>query len=870
MSFKLAQTFYVNKGSVKNSEHVTITSLDLFFKSKPLASANRSGILNPGVSIVLLETRDDDIPDVSKVLETGYARCEYDSIVASSDASIVTKFNFSRPVVIRTNKSYAIGVIFDGDEDFTLWSCREGENIVGTNITTSGSTAQNVGKYYEYTSIVGSTSVGSTMESQWKPLNNMDLKFTVYCGVFDENPANESIKATYILPNDSTEYIIFDRYSTGTSEWANASIGDLYYQQTPVIYGPIVVNSNTTTITTSGGVNFSTLLEPTTGVSNQVATSDPTTSKKSYIVLRNGSTQNANVTIREVKAIVSNTQIEVDRLPDFTSNVATFSVTAVGRLAEVRSHWYTGRWWSAASNTMTSYTSKKVDLLRITDTNANTTVRFTNNTVQAITINSGGTGYSNSDVITVYPLVNANTSNPDHINYIESYANGVANVVTNGAGTITGIAITNAGYGLIGNTTFSIATTAGSSANLGLSLGSTIKAEKTTTAMANTIVTNVETHWSIPTIKVMSDQHHDYKSYQHYPYYILSGNEHRLRAATVPFIVEVNTMTDKSNMDLNATDGRTYVLASRSNEVMMTDNVSIKIANGSITPLSIKASSLIEVSITSNNAFSLPMVESDAVYNYKYIINNTAAGENKGAGSALARHISKVVTFAENRDAEDVIVYMDAYKPTGTDIKVYARLHARTDADAFDDKDWTELEIKSKNANTYSSSSNKNDLIEFTYGLPTSPATTNTITGFATVTVSSATVTGVGTAFTTDLAVGDVIKLYSNLFPNTYMVSTVKTVTNATTIVLDDSVTSTDLAASSVQIGFVGRPGLTEIGKPHAAWSDIPSSYISKYYDNNMGVQRGYNSFAIKIVLLSSDASIVPEIENVRALGVSA
>ena len=79
-----------------------------------------------------------------------------------------------------------------------------------------------------------------------------------------------------------------------------------------------------------------------------------------------------------------------------------------------------------------------------------------------------------------------------------------------------------------------------------------------------------------------------------------------------------------------------------------------------------------------------------------------------------------------------------------------------------------------------------------------------------------------------------------------------------------------DLAGSTTKIDFIGRAGDEEIGTPHAAWIYKANSYVSRYYDLGLAAHNGYNSFAIKTVLLTNDTTVIPEIENMRAVGVSA
>jgi len=96
------------------------------------------------------------------------------------------------------------------------------------------------------------------------------------------------------------------------------------------------------------------------------------------------------------------------------------------------------------------------------------------------------------------------------------------------------------------------------------------------------------------------------------------------------------------------------------------------------------------------------------------IINNSYTNETGNYGDAYVRYISKKVTLADGQDAEDMLVYLDAFKPQGTDIQVYARLIHAEDGDAFSDKDYTLLRQVTA-ANTYSDGFDGSDIREFEY-----------------------------------------------------------------------------------------------------------------------------------------------------------
>jgi hypothetical protein len=96
------------------------------------------------------------------------------------------------------------------------------------------------------------------------------------------------------------------------------------------------------------------------------------------------------------------------------------------------------------------------------------------------------------------------------------------------------------------------------------------------------------------------------------------------------------------------------------------------------------------------------------------IINNDATDEHKNLGSALMRYTSNPVELADGQEAEDLVVYLGAYKPVGTEIRVYARVLNGEDGEVLDDKDFTPLRQVTA-ANTYSEGLDGTDIRDFEY-----------------------------------------------------------------------------------------------------------------------------------------------------------
>jgi hypothetical protein len=97
------------------------------------------------------------------------------------------------------------------------------------------------------------------------------------------------------------------------------------------------------------------------------------------------------------------------------------------------------------------------------------------------------------------------------------------------------------------------------------------------------------------------------------------------------------------------------------------------------------------------------------------VINNVNTDEHKTVGDASVRYFTKPIELADGQDAEDLSVFLSSYKPQGTEIKVYARIHNPEDSENFADKDFTPL-TQITASNTYSDSVDTSDFKEFEFG----------------------------------------------------------------------------------------------------------------------------------------------------------
>lgn len=82
-------------------------------------------------------------------------------------------------------------------------------------------------------------------------------------------------------------------------------------------------------------------------------------------------------------------------------------------------------------------------------------------------------------------------------------------------------------------------------------------------------------------------------------------------------------------------------------------------------------------------------------------------------GNSHCRYITKVVTLNDGQDAEDINLFITAYKPAGTRIQAYYKIRNAEDSDVFESKVWTQLENISNTA--ISDTANKSDFKELNY-----------------------------------------------------------------------------------------------------------------------------------------------------------
>lgn len=900
MAFAGAQVFYIDPSLVASATTASIDRIDLYFKSKPQATNNKSGINNPGVQLFLTNTANS-VPNLPVIISNlRWSRVDYNGINVSADATVKTTFRFNPPVPFPTDSSVAFILQYDGDEDFVPWTDVAGQYLVGTTTVTTGAKSTAIGGYFSFISDVpttgGNNTSNSTMVSTgtaantgasfanatyaaaaWSPQTGTALKFSVYVARYavkgdgnlinytdNTSPAQSQIQIStsttttsngevqFIIPQDRYEYLAYDRVNSSTQ---NISAGERVFpilpQYPPGSATKVTLNcvAGSNSVTATGNVNWSTLLS--------ISANQPET-----LVILSANALGANadiVNVRTVTAIISNTTITLDSPLNFTNSVATFWRAPVATVDQFKTAKFFG-------NT--------VDVVICKSSTANGAMRFAPYSVNSIAIANGGSGYSNTD----YMVISGHNFLTGKI--LGSY-NANVNIYTNANGAITAVHRANVGAGFsnVANVSYAIfanngANSAGSGANLTITIGTNIKGEFLGFSgkggnFANVHPINIEIGQVIPGLLISNPAGTYYNATMRFPYYSVddpatpSGRQTYCDADGNWDVLNIETFTIHQPFEFS----KRRVLPSWSNELFTpyANGASSQgfggTSNNILLTLTSNASVITLTTVSNNDFMAVTAVPSGSKITYsRYIINNDYTAENTNYGNSWARGIESKFNLANNSLAEDLLVYATVYQPANTQVLCFAKIYNTHDNDAFDTKDWTMMQLRAGN-NIVSSPTNLQDTYELTWGFQQYPNVAFQCTGTVTTTNGSKTLTGANTNFA-NLVSGDALLIQNGLFPNLYMVAIANVVSNSSVLTINRPISNLNLVGS----GFV----VSKLAYKYQAFNNGLNDNVVRYYSSTLVENDGFNACAIKLVMLSANGLVVPLIADLRAVAVSA
>jgi hypothetical protein len=174
----MAQTFFtprsnqVVNGEVKNAFGVYITSVDLFFKTKP-TNAEELLPFTVAISPVVNGLPANEII-ASKTLEP--ASINTSSSPTSSNTSTLTRFTFTDPVYLLPETEYAIKLITESG-DYQVWTATLGEEYTDSSGNLRRISEQPyIGNFFK-----------AQNASNWNPILNQDLMFQINRAAFSSS-----------------------------------------------------------------------------------------------------------------------------------------------------------------------------------------------------------------------------------------------------------------------------------------------------------------------------------------------------------------------------------------------------------------------------------------------------------------------------------------------------------------------------------------------------------------------------------------------------------------------------------------------------------------------------------------------------------
>lgn len=169
----LAQTFFTPRGY-----GTFITSVDLFFKAKPLVSNE-----DPQLPVrVLIMTTQNGYP-TTRALASATVQCHdvktsdgVNTFPRATDASTKTNFTFADPVYLAPGSEYAL-VVFSDSPSYEVWVSELGSKIIGDVDGRRVSEQPYIGSLFK-----------SQNASTWTAIQNEDLMFVMNRAVFNKTP----------------------------------------------------------------------------------------------------------------------------------------------------------------------------------------------------------------------------------------------------------------------------------------------------------------------------------------------------------------------------------------------------------------------------------------------------------------------------------------------------------------------------------------------------------------------------------------------------------------------------------------------------------------------------------------------------------
>ena len=293
----------------------------------------------------------------------------------------------------------------------------------------------------------------------------------------------------------------------------------------------------------------------------------------------------------------------------------------------------------------------------------------------------------------------------------------------------------------------------------------------------------------------------------------------------------------------------------------------------------------------------------NAVITRSYDINNDSTGETGNGGAAKSKFISRKVRLADGQEAEDVRLSVALKQPAGSSFKIYFKGQSPDDdGDFYEDLPWTEMELET--GQVAGSSTSQSNFVDFNFKLPSTVLDGDGVFNYTTKRVDTLTIGTAGSGYTNTSSVDFIVTgggtptrpaaikataLAGGGLGTIEIVDPGRGYSTAPTITVGRSHAVSTYYASGTFVGHGANLYEATVGGTTgaASASSAPTHTSSTATDGNVtwtyrGVRpvvtcsvanttfERFKTFSSKIVMLTSNTSVIPEAKQLRIIALQA
>jgi len=834
----LAQTFLVSQPT-NGVSAVYLTSVDLYFQSS-----------DPVFGVELqIRTTENGAPTAYTV-PNGTAYLTANQVSTSTNASVPTTFTFATPIVIQTNQQYALVVLpSGGNPNYTLWT-----GVLSANDITTGVPIYNnnqLGSLFlssndlnyvpsqlesmKYTLRVANFT-GSSGTAVYRNSNSDFFKISSVVGTFTEGEkivvSNSVLSLARVSLSGANTFTVGEYvYQTSSGSSPNTAVGTVYTGSNSSVLllsnvtGSFVNSGNTTIVGTSSSKS-STITASVNSISATASSNTVTVPFITYTDFANGNyifVSTNTFSNAQMLQIVGNNATTNTLI--LSANVKfSDSNTIIGRVKS------DGALYGYLSSITKLNSNPKIILDSVTSNAASNFVDSGNSYL--IGLSSGATSLVVDTRNRVYDSITSQFTQivPTQTSATWSFSGTSNTYVLDTSNTVLQpdlpYEFIDEERTLVSRSKEQAALSGASSLHIQANLN-------TSNNLISPYINNLRTTATMTYNVVAPDQN--------LQGYAITGNNIGIFGAGT-IITQSNSTVTTSGTVITSNSSTILVSNIVSSNV---NNIGAFIANGSAT-VSNGSSSVVATTVSYFNE------------------------ANNAAIHTTSRYISKNVILATGQNSEDLLVYLAAYRPPGTNLRVYGKFSSTGDSNPFANNDWSRLPETSSPA-LQSSLVNQTDYVQLQYDLPSSVqvygsgvTTSNANPGTG---ASANVVLGAGQT-TAQFSLGQFVYISDTGYTgasNTFNVRQVIAIPNANTLVLSSNLTigNTTTGSTNAAIGII--PGLESQA---GAFKYANNSGIARYVTYNDVPFDTFINFAVKIVMVANASMIVPRVSNMRAIAV--